>query len=360
MKIEKGMISGSQITFLVIGLLQASTLTASFISGITKTNTWIVLMAGFGITVLLLVIYTALYKKFPHKNLIEMNNLIYGKYLGKVISIIYILYFGYVFSANFIFTADFFDIYVFQDADVRFLIILLALVSTYAVRKGIENIARASFVISVLTIIVSVTITLFVIKDIDLSNFLPLFQIKFKDFVHGINLMISIPFGEIVLFLMIFPCVKDDEHIRKYTFWGLIIGGIYFVIVILRDTAVLGNIASIHVIPSYEVARDINVGEIITRMEVLVSVILLFDEFVKICIMFYVTVLCIAYLFKLRSYKPLVIPVGIIGVVESIIMFNAPIEHWYFAGNIYPIIDIPVIILFPIASLIISSIRKLN
>ena len=132
----------------------------------------------------------------------------------------------------------------------------------------------------------------------------------------------------------------------------------FFLTVILRNTAVLGNIVSIHLLPSYQVARIINVGEFITRMEILIALLLLFNEFVKICIMYYTTVLSIAQFFKLRSYKPLVIPVGIISIVLSIIMFDSPAEHANFAATIYVIYVIPVIIIFPIISLIIASIRK--
>lgn len=358
MKIEKGIISGSQLTFLIIGLLQASTLTAAFISGITKQNTWLVLLVGFTITLFLLLVYTSLSEKFPDENLIEINSVIYGRYLGKVISILYILYFWYIVAANFRFTADFFSTYLFPETDISVFIVILAIICIYTIRKGIEVISRASFVLGILTITIAILITAFTIKNMNLSNFLPLFQINFKELIQGTNLMISIPFGEIVTFLMIFPYVNDMKQVKKYSFMGLIIGGMYFLIVILRNIAVLGNIGSIHFLPSYQVARLINVGEVITRMEILIAVILLFNEFVKICIMYYATVLSIAQFFKMRSYKPLVIPVGIISIVLSIIIFDSPVELAHFAATIYVIYVIPVIIIFPAISLIIAYIKK--
>jgi len=358
MKIEKGIISSTQLMFLIIGLLQASTLTAAFISGVTKQNTWIVLLVGFTIMLLLLLVYTSLNKKFPDRNLIEINNVLYGRYLGKVISILYIWYFWYIVAANFRFTADFFSTYLFPETDISVFIVTLAIISAYTIKKGIEVIARASFILCVLTIIIAIPITVLTINYLHLSNFLPLFQINLKEFIQGINLMISIPFGEIITFLMIFPYVNDIKQVKKSAFWGLTIGSAYFFSIILRNIAILGNIGSIHVLPSYQVARLINVGEIITRMEALIAVVLLFNEFVKICIMYYAAVLSIAQFFKLRSYKPLVIPIGIISVVLSIIMFDSPVEHAHFAANIYVIYVIPVIIIFPVISLIIASIKK--
>jgi spore germination protein KB len=357
MKIEKGIISSSQLIFLIIGLLQASTLTAAFISGITKQNTWLVLLAGFTIMLFLLLVYTSLSRKYPDRNLIEMNSTIYGRYFGKGISILYISYFWFAIPANLRFIADFFSTYLFGETDIIVFIIAITIVCIYTIRKGIEVIARAGFILSVLSIIVAIFITVITIENIRLSNFLPLFQINLKELVQGINLMISIPFGEIVVFLMIFPYVNHIKQVKKSAFWGLTVGGIYFFSIILRNIAILGNIGSIHVLPSYQVARLINVGEVITRLEILVAVALLFNVFLKICIFYYATVLSIAQVFKLKSYKPLVIPVGIISIILSISMYSSSVEEAY-QTNIYSVYVIPYIIIFPIISWIIASIKK--
>ena len=47
MKIEKGIISNTQLIFLFIGLMQGNALTAGFVSELTKQNTWLVLIIGF-------------------------------------------------------------------------------------------------------------------------------------------------------------------------------------------------------------------------------------------------------------------------------------------------------------------------
>lgn len=360
MKIEKGIISSTQLMFLIIGLFEASTLTAAFISGVTKQNTWLVLLLGGIITLLLLWVYTLLNKRFPNKNLIEINDAVYGKNFGKMISILYIYYFWFLVPANTRIITDFFSTYLFSETDISVFTIAIIFVCIYTIRKGIEVIARTGFVLSVLSIIVAIFITVLTIKNIRLSNFLPLFQINLKELVQGINLMVSIPFGETVGFLMIFPYVNDIKQVKKSAFWGFTVGSIYFISIILRDIATLGNIGAIYVLPSYQVARLINIGEVITRLEVLIAVVLLFNVFLKVCIFYYVTVLSIAQFFKLRSYRPLIIPVGIISLVLAISMFSSPMEEAYIAANIYPIYAIPFIILFPIVSLIIASIKKSN
>ncbi|MDF2880469.1 MAG: grkB2 [Clostridiaceae bacterium] len=359
MKIEKGIISSTQLMFLFIGLLQTNTLTAAFISGVTKQNTWVVLLIGFFIVSILLFIYTWLNKKFPDKNLIEINDVIYGKHIGKVFSLLYIYYFWFLVPANLRFIVDFFYTYLFEGTDIGIFVIVIILVCIYTVKKGIEVIARAGFIITVIVIIAAIFISLFTIKDLHLSNFLPLFQINLKELIQGTNLMVCIPFGEIVVFLMFYPYVNETKQVKKAAFTGLILGSIYFLTVILRNIAVLGNIASIHVLPSYQVSRLINVGEIISRTEVLVALTLLFSIFLKLCIFYYAAALSISQFFKLRSYKPLVIPIGIISGILSISMYSASVDEAYNAANIYPIYAIPFIILFPVMSMITAYVRRL-
>lgn len=359
MKIEKGIISSSQLMFLIIGLIEASTLTGAFISGITKQDTWIVLLAGFMICLFLLWVYTSLSKKFPGRNLIEINDEIYGHNSGKIMSILYIYYFWFIIPANIRFITDFFSTYLFPETDISVFEILIIIICMYTLKKGIEVIARAGFILTILAIIVSIFITLVTIKDMQLSNFLPFFQMNFKEFTQGTNLMVSVPFGEIVVFLMIFPCVNEIKQVKKFAFVGLIIGFVFFLAVIFRNISILGNISSIQVLPSYQVAKNINIGDIIERTEVLVAVVLLFNVFFKICIFYYATVLSIAQVFKLRCYKPLVIPVGVISSILSMTMFTSTVDEVY-AASIYSVFVIPFIIIFPVISLIIASIRKLN
>lgn len=358
MKGEKERISSTQLVFFIIGLAESETLTSAFISSITKQNTWIVWLIGFVIILGMLFIYTTFSSKFPGKSLVEINDLAYGRFLGKIISTLYIMYFMYVLAANFRFIADFFATYLFSEVHINVFVIGVLLVSIYALKKGLEVITRSVTVIAIISTLVFITVTILTLKDVKLLNFLPMLQIKPKEFIQGVNLMVCIPIGEIIVFLMIFPCVNDIKQVKKSTFLGYIIGNMIFLMIILRNISVLGNINALQSLPSYQVAKLINIADIITRMEVLIALVLLFDEFLKICIFYYATVVSTAQIFKLKDYKILVIPIGIISAVFSISMFNSDVEHVQYASSIYPIYTLLFIIIFPLLSFIIVSIKK--
>ncbi|WP_123052845.1 endospore germination permease [Clostridium sp. JN-1] len=360
MKIENGVISSSQLMFLIIGLFQGSALTASFIVEVVKQNMLIIAVISAILMIPLFLIFIYLGTKFYGKNLIEINDIVYGKYIGKVISLLYINFFGLIVFSNFRYTSDFFTTYMFEKTNMIVFIFGIAFVSMYAVRNGIETIARITPIIAISTICVIIFITIATIKDASLKNFLPFLQINLKDAVQGISFMLSITFGELISLLMIFPCVGSSKNkIKKYSYIGYVIGTMFLLMGIIRNTAVLGNIASIHRIPSYQIARILRIGEIITRAEVLIAMVLFFDTFVKVCIMYYAAVLGIAQLFKLRSYKPLVLPIGIVGIIQAFFASTSNADYSYLLSSIYPIYGIIFVVIIPIISLTIILIRKL-
>ena len=93
MSIEKGKISNQQLLFLMAGFVQGSVLLIDFTVGITEHQTWMVILAGLAITAPVILSYVALSKRFPGMNIVQINDMIYGHFLGKVISIYYIFFF---------------------------------------------------------------------------------------------------------------------------------------------------------------------------------------------------------------------------------------------------------------------------
>ncbi|GFP77395.1 GerAB/ArcD/ProY family transporter [Clostridium fungisolvens] len=360
MKIEKGMISSSELMFLIIALLQGSTLTATFISGVTKQDTWVVVVVSIFILCFLLQVYLNLVQRFPEKNIIEINDITYGKYLGKFISIIYIYHFWFIVAANLRFIADFFSTFLMQETDIIVFIVAISIACIYVIRKGLEVLARMAPFFTVFTIVIAIIIIIMLFEQYDIKNMLPMFQLNSIQFLHGVNVITVIPFGELLIFLMIFPSVRDKENIKKYSFKGMFIGVAFFLLIVVRNTLALGIVGELEIQSSLQVAKLIDIADIISRLESLIAVVLLFNVFMKIAIFCYGTVLSLAQILKLRTYKHMVSPIVIISIIFSITMYESPVNQSYTAANIYPVYAWIPEILFPITSLIIAKLRNLK
>jgi len=355
MKLEGGKISGSQLVFLMMG----------FIFGITVIliptqsaghMAWLAVLIGMLEALIFAFIFTTLAIRFPGKTLIQFNDIIYGPLLGKLISLGYLWYFLHLASLNVRTICNFLVNTGYPETPLIVFIILLTLLTASAVRNGIEVIARCSFILISITIFFYISDTILIIKDSTFTNLLPIGDIPLQEFIKASHAVATLPFGETVVFLMIIAFLNNIKEAKKSKI-ALIITGIFIAMASARNTAVLGITSTIFNYPSFEVIRLINIGEILTRLEIAVVFVFLAMSFLKISVLYYATVLGTAQLLKLRSYLPLVFPLGVIIVILSIINFENLIEELYFPVNIYPYYSLPFQVGIPLLSLIIAMIR---
>ena len=120
MSIEKGKISSQQLFFLIAGFVEASALLIDFTVGITEQQTWMVILAGLIITTPFVLSYVALAKSFPGMNLVQINDMVYGRFLGKVISLYYIFFFSMTLSFNIRDVGELYITFLMQDTPFIF------------------------------------------------------------------------------------------------------------------------------------------------------------------------------------------------------------------------------------------------
>lgn len=359
MSLEKGQISSTQLMYMVIAFLQGAHLLIAFASGITKHDTWLSVIAAFAVSLPFVLIYITLAQKFPGKNLIQVNDIIYGAYFGKIISVLYIWYFIQLAALNLRTMGNFVLTYMMPETPMTAVLIMFVFICAWAVKNGLEVIARCCFIFIVITAVAVLFVTVLLIKDMKFSNFLPVFDIPPAKFGQGVHIIASVPFCQLFAFVMIIPYVNKIKQAKKSVLLGLIFGALQLLIIVVRDTAVLGITSSIMGSPSFQATRSIDIAHILTRMDIFVAVVLLVTLFVRISVYFYATVMSIAQIFNLQTYSPLVIPIGIIIICLALIVYDSMAEHANFSSTIWPIYVIPFEIVIPIISLIIAGIRGL-
>lgn len=359
MRIEKGIITSKQLTFMVIGLVQGSVLTLSFVYGITKQDTWIAVVTGLILTLVMVYIYTSIMNIFPKRNIIEINNKVFGRVIGTFISLIYIYHLFLVVPRNLRFIGDFVKQDLLIETPFLVIITVFTLICAYAVKSGLEVIARCATILVILSFAIAITIVTLIFKEVHLTNLLPMFQINLKEFIQGTHIIFAIPFSEVILFLMIAPYTDEPIKIRKSLFTGMIISGLYVCYISLRNIATLGPITYNSAFPSYKEVSLIEVGNVLTRIDVMVAVFFFLTLFTKVCFFYYTSVLAIAHVLNLREYKFLVLPCGIIAICFTFTMFNSLIDEIDIGSNIYPFYSFIIEAIIPILTLIIAKLRKM-
>ncbi|OPJ55381.1 GerAB/ArcD/ProY family transporter [Alkalithermobacter paradoxus] len=347
-------LSPSQLMFLVIAFLFGD-YTIVMPSRAAGQDMWISFIIAAIVGTILITIYLYISVLNPGKTLIEILKEHFGKVIGSIIGLCYIWYFMHL-AALITRTASEYMVTVnYPETPISFINILFILVLAYGLRKGIEVIARASqiFVPTLITLVI-LTIGLLIV-EFDIKNLQPILGDGIQPVINTFYSSVTFPFGEAIVFLMIFPSLNKKESIFKSTYSGIFIVSLVMLAIMLRDLMVLGpDVLGIHIFPPH------TSSSLIPRvvLEPIISINLLFGGGGAIIICMYAVVTGIAQVFNLSDYKILVLPISLMVISLASWLYTSYTELTTIAAEIHLYYAMPFQIIIPIILLIISIIKN--
>jgi spore germination protein KB len=355
---EEGKISAPQLFMMIIGLTLGTSVLIPPGGGVGQDN-WLAILLGMAEGIIFASIYLALANRFPGKTLIEIADLVWGPYLGKMVSAAFLCYLFHLGSLAITVGMNFIKFSLLPITPVSVFILFGVLVCAIAASTGVEVIAR-SFTI----LVISATVTFFfvdalLLPQIKLENLQPVLETSLLQLLAAGHRAATFPFGDTVVFLMVIPFLNSPRKSCSSTVAGLIFAGLMLTVSTIRDTGVLGATTEHFLYPSYSVSRLINVGEIFTRIEIFIGINFITTVFIKVTIIIYSFMLGTAQLCKLKSYRTLTIPVWILISLLGIHNYSNVVESLEFARKIYPFYALPFQVGIPFFTWIMALIRKL-
>jgi len=358
--LEKTTISSSQLLFSVALFITGAVIATTYAVQIMKQNTWVVAITGFLASTALIWVYLKMALCFPGKNLAQILQIIYGPFLGKLIGGLYFSYFWLVLVANIRAVTDAINMYFLPETPMIAIFIALILVCAQAVSKGIEVIVRIALPFILISLLSLLITSLLLIPEMKFSNLLPLFDYSPMDLLQGTHIIAAIPFCEVIIFLMFIPHVPKIRSVPKSVIAGTALGFFFLFATTLRTQVVLGDLNSIVTLPVFEAVRFIDIANIFTRVELLIVIVYVLTASFKIFILYYATTAGISQLLKLKSYLPLILPLGVISISYAVIIYDYDFYLGYNASYFWPIFTIPFQIAIPLISLLLIKIRGLE
>lgn len=354
--LEKGKINGWQLAFLIFCFTIATSV--MFLPAKPAKNlAWLAVIYGMAEGLLFLAVLVALVKRFPGKTLVEINETVFGRIAGKAISLLYIWFFIHVASLHLRTAGDFFTT-LYPETPMLVFLAWFILVSVSAARNGIEVIARCSQIIVPFVLFLYVSDDILLLKDADFTRLLPIFgDVSLLDFLQAGHAINAILFGETVVFLVVFAYLNNNSGVTRYSSLAFILAALAVSISAARNQAVLGNLMSIATYPTYMAVRVINIGEILTRLEILVVIGFIFISFIKLSLLQYSASLSLAQVFGLTTYLPLVLPLAAIITCLGFMNFQSHVEGITFAGKYYPYYALPFELFLPLFTLGLAIIK---
>ncbi|AWV32325.1 endospore germination permease [Paenibacillus sp. FSL H7-0716] len=313
MSLEKDRISTNQM--IILGLFtfigdMALVYPALMISG-AKQDAWIAALISIPLGLVTIKLLLCLADIEPNKNIIELSLQILGKWVGTAVALFYLGFFLIAASTYIREIEDFMCTQIYEKTPggvIRFMAIFLLV---YGVRLGLETLGRAAQLFFPLFAVFLIGLLLLLTPDVKMERLYPILNTPVPDMLHTLMYGVFYPFGELCVFLMIYPYAQKNSKTSRDIFIALIIGALGLNLILLFSLTVLGVYASEHQFyAAYILAQKINIANSLQRIEALMATAWIISTYFKTAVYYYALTLGTAQLFKLKSHRPLIIPTG--------------------------------------------------
>ncbi len=294
-------------------------------------DAWIAILMGMSAGLLLFLVYYRLFLYYPDLPLTSFIQEIVGKWLGRFIGIIYVVWFMYIASRVLRDFGELLTTTIYTSTPMFILNTLMILTIIYAIHKGFEVIARVGELYFLVVYFMAIGgMVLIVISGlIHLENLLPIFDKGWKPVLRTfVKETLTFPFGEMVVFTMFLPFLKDPKKVRKACMGGMLLSGINITITAVINIAALGGDLFVRSnFPLLTTIGKIELANFIERLDVLFMLYLVIGGFFKIAIFYYAAVAGAADIFQFKDQKKLGFPIGLIILIASMMIASNFSEH---------------------------------
>ncbi|WP_135550081.1 GerAB/ArcD/ProY family transporter [Paenibacillus cymbidii] len=335
--LKKGKIGARQFTILVMLYIigNAILLIPSTLASVAKQDAWIAAMLAVGAALLVIPLCVALGNRFPNMTFTEYLEEIIGKWLGKAVSLLFLLGFPFVIASMTLRNiGDFMTTQTIPETPIQMVHIIYMAVVVMGVRHGLEPLARAAEIFFPLVVLLFLILVVFISPQMKFVNILPVMEGGIQAVLKAALPFFSFPLLEPVILLMIFPHVNDRAKAGKALFAGVLLGGIVLCVTTMMTILVLGaDQTARNVFPSYVAAKNINIGQFLERIEMILAVLWIVTSFFRLTLLFHISTFGIAQTLNLKDDRFLTLPLAMILVVLSIVV----LPHITYLINFNPV-----------------------
>ncbi|GLI09810.1 germination protein [Paenibacillus tyrfis] len=354
MKLEQ--LSSRGLTALMIMWLVGTPLSVPLAAS-AGHDAWISIILGAIVSYIIIWMYTHLCQLYPGKTLVEIGEVLFGAWAGRIIGFIYAWYsfhLGVLILKNFI---EYILIIALPETSPLTVSAPMMGIVLWAAYAGMEVLSRCSISL-LLLVLVEAMLSILMVKDFQPDNLLPLVDRGWMPILEGMTELIGFPFGESIVFAMIIPQINNIDQAKKTVLWALITSGFLLVLSNVRNTLVLGNISSKLIYPSYVAYQYISIAEFLERVEPITIVTFLLGAFVKISVCLYASAKSFSLAMPSKQYRLYLIPLSLLMLQFTFFLYKNDMEMIKFSTKIWQWYSVPFQIIIPLAMLLTALIIK--
>ncbi|NIK71736.1 spore germination protein KB [Paenibacillus sp. BK720] len=299
-------------------------------------------------------------QRHADQTLVEFAQTLFGKWIGKLIGLLYILMWYSVCADILRIFSLFIKQVLFHDTPIWMISALMMTAMIYITWAGsVEAIARFSEMAGPLLLLGILITFVFNIPNLHLSLMLPVFtdtgamSILKGSFVNASFL------GESMMIMMLIPFVANPKNIQRPVLLAICIPSVLAIITAIMVVSTFGvQIGSTLYFPYFSMVRFINYLDFIQNMDVWIVFIWIFSVFVKLSIYLFINSYGTAQILGVKKWRKLIaftapvifaatlIPANVFGLLDY--------ANFVWIKYIFPIF----VVGFPILFLLAGMIRK--
>lgn len=336
---EKGIISTNQMVWMLFILI--TSVSAIQIPGLlimqAGRDAWLSVIGGWFMDVLLALVYGYMGIRFPGQNFVQYSITILGKYLGRIVGILFPLFFLLVSTLLMRGLSQLINIFFLPRTPFEVIVIAGFLVVAYAARSGIEVIARVTEVLGPLYILSTLILGLLISPYAEFGRLKPQFDQGVYPFLIGSPFILTF-FGICIMMAMFIPLCNRPENGFLAKFIAVSLGALFLEIIVILGIAVFGyEQAKNMYAPGLELTRMINIARFLERLEIVWMMIATGAGVIASACMIWAFSLGIAQIVGLSTYKPLVYPGALVALMLGLTAFTSNMEQMSFVTYSYPV-----------------------
>lgn len=281
---------------------------ASIVTGVAGRDGWMSVLPGYAVGVPYGLMVLSLLEQHPHRNLLQISETLFGKWIGKIIGFVYVLissYFGGLLLGQ---VGDIYEASIIPLTPIWLFYLGGFLLVFYLSISGIEVFARFSEVIFPVIVVALFLNLVLSIQRIEQGELLPILSEGLKPLILGGFHVV--PFAmEYILFLAGFltflaTSKKELNQLKSGVWRAVFLVGILDTLVVLMQILVFGPAETIRTVYGLLVlGKLVEVSRTVSGVESLFLGVWLGAAVIKISALFFMSTWGLETVFNLRGIK---------------------------------------------------------
>ena len=321
-------------------------------TGATLVTLLAILLASFGLWLI-----TKLGMRFPTLSFGEYSEIILGKWLAMIGTVLVVLFFAILTSLA---AREFGEVVitaVLKKTPLEVTVIVMLLLATLSARSDITTFTYLHHFYLPIIVFPAILIVALSLKNAQVVSILPIWGNNPPAMVHGV-LVVAALFQASFVYTMVIPAMRNPKRAMKASFWGMFIAGGLYLSIVIASVGVFGSEETSNLLwPTLELAKTTTLpGNILERLDAAFLAVWVTAVFTTLFSTYYFTIHTFSKLIRLRDHK--VLSLFVLPFLFAAAMYPENITHMYEIITAVGRMGLLVTIAYPMLLLIVAFIRR--